>query len=263
MNARNRNVILIASAIGLCAATTALAGSQALRVTLSATGGGALQVGQGTHLTAAAKLPKGDHLVIQAFPDSGPVAKIKDCLRSPCTATYKSSEEQQVGFQASVIARVGGKATTLGRSTRANVFWSEPAPPPPPPPPPPLAAPGHYEGHTQDNEVFAFDVSADSTLITGLHTGQVNESCNPPGHIYGNNLNNWSGRIASDWSFAMGYDGPGTIGGNPAVYSIRVTGRFTASGVASGILRIDNTFTEDGVSYSCSSADVSWTANKV
>jgi len=110
--------------------------------------------------------------------------------------------------------------------------------------------------------VFSFDVSADAKRITGLHTGQINEGCDPSLHIYGNNLSNWNGSIASDGSFAMGYDGPGTIGGNPAVYKIRITGRFTGGGAASGILRIDNTFTKDGTGYTCTSGDVNWSVAK-
>jgi hypothetical protein len=254
----------VASAVALGVATAALAGGQALHVGLTATGGELLQVGQSTHLTAAAKLPKGGHLVIQAFPDSGAAAKIKECLRSPCSATYGSKEEQQVGFQASVTVRAHGKTTTLGRSARKSVFWSEPAPPPPPPPPPPVAVPGHYEGLTQDHEVFAFDVSTNGLQITGLHTGQINQSCDPADYyLYGGNLSGVFGPVAQNGTFTIAYSGTSTVGGEPATSQVKVAGTISTSGQASGTFRRDIFWTHAGTNYHCTNGDQTWTAAKV
>jgi hypothetical protein len=50
--------------------------------------------------------------VIQAFPDSGSAAKVKSCLRSPCTASYPSSREQEVVFQRRTTTS-GSRAVSL------------------------------------------------------------------------------------------------------------------------------------------------------
>jgi hypothetical protein len=261
---RHSKAVLAACLVALAVATGSLAGGEALHVGLTTTGGGAaLDVGQAVHLTATAKLPRGGHLVVQAFPDSGAAAKIKDCLRSPCTAAYTSSEEQQVAFQASVTVRKLGKTTTLGRSARTSVFWSEPAPPPPPPPPPPVAVPGHYEGFTQDHEVFAFDVSADGTRISGLHTGQINESCNPPDYyLYGGGFTGIFGPIAQNGTFSYSFNFSTTVGPNPATSQLKLSGTISG-GTASGTIREDIAFTNAGTGYSCTNGDQTWAATKV
>ena len=61
-----------------------------------------------------------------------------------------------------------------------------PAPPPTPPPAPvPTAQPGHYHGTDSQLEVIDFDVRSDGRAVTSLTTGQINQGCTPPGHIYG------------------------------------------------------------------------------
>ena len=40
-----------------------------------------------------------------------------------------------------------------------------------------IATPGHYSGKTSQNETFDFDVPAAGDNVTGLRTGQINQSC--------------------------------------------------------------------------------------
>ena len=255
---------LIGVALAALVAVAVAAGSGgAVRVGLTATGTDGLTVGAKTRLTASAKLPKGARIMIQAFPQTGRAARLIECAKSPCVASYSSTEEQDVQFQASAVRHVGKKVLTLGRSARIDVFWAEPAPPPPPPPPPPAAVPGHYDGHTQDNEIFSFDVSADGLRITGLQTGQINQSCNPPDYyISAGNLRNWSGPVARDGTFTFTSEGSTTVDGEPATSKIKITG-LVAQGKASGTIRVDLTWTHGGTTYACTNGDQTWSAAKV
>jgi hypothetical protein len=249
-----------AALAALVAVAVAAAGGGALRVGLTATGTNGLDVGVKTKLTASARLPKGARLLIQAFPDSGIAAKLIECAKSPCVASYRSTEEQVVRFRASAVRHVGKKVLTLGRSAPVSVFWLEP---PPTPPPPPAAVPGHYEGHTQDNEIFSFDVSADGLQITGLQTGQINQSCYPPDYyISAGNLRDWSGPVARDGTFTFVAEGPTTVDGEPAMSKVKITGR-VAEGTASGTVRVDLTWPHGGTTYACTNGDQTWSAAKV
>jgi hypothetical protein len=255
-----------ASTLLLCAA--ALASGSTIPVTLKVVGSTDRDVGQSVKLTATAKLPRGDRLLIMGMRRGKPNVKVAECLRSPCTGTFRDRSAEVVAFQASVIKRTGSKTTTLGRSKKTSVSWSEPTPPEPPtppappPPPPPPAAPGHYDGRTSQNEIFAFDVSADGTRITGLHTGQINQSCDPPDYyLSGGYLNNWSGSVQRDGSFTLGFNGPGTVGGNAATFKITIVGRFS-TGTASGTIRDDVSWMQSGTAYNCSSGDQTWSATK-
>jgi hypothetical protein len=258
---RGRRVILAAAAAGLVVGTAALASGSAVPVKLKLVGASDLEIGQSAKLTASAKLPKGARLLIQALPSGRAPTKVAECLRSPCSGSYRDSREEGVDFQASAIKRVGRKVTTLGRSNRVAVFWSEPAPPPPPPPPP-AATPGHYVGKTADNELWAFDIGTDGLSMTNLQTGQINESCEPPAYLSGGNLTFWGPiPVARDGSFAISTTLNGTVDNSPASDTIKITGRI-AGGTASGTYRVDTSFSANGQGYSCSSGDQAWTASR-
>ncbi len=249
----------------LLLSAAALASGSTIPVTLKVIGSTDRDVGQSVRVTAAAKLPRGSRLLIVKTRTGKASVKVAECLRSPCTGTFRDRRVEVVSFQASVIKRTGLKTTTLGRSKKITVSWSKPtptAPPIPPAPAPPPAAPGHYDGRTSQNEIFAFDVSANGTSITGLHTGQINQSCNPPDYyLSGGYLNNWSGPIQRDGSFTLGYNGPGTVGGNAATFTITIVGHF-GTGTASGTIRDDVSWTQNGTAYNCSSGDQTWSATK-
>jgi hypothetical protein len=238
-----------ASTLLLCAA--ALASGSTIPVTLKVVGSTDRDVGQSVKVTATAKLPRGGRLLIVGTRTGMPNVKVAECLRSPCTGTFRGRSAEVVEFQAFVIKRSGSKTTTLGRSKKTSVSWREPP-----------ASPGHYDGRTSQNEIFAFDVSADGTMITGLRTGQINQSCDPPDfYLSGGYLNNWSGSIQRDGGFTLGYNGPGTVGGNPATFKITIVGRF-GTGTASGTIRDDVSWTQSGTAYNCSSGDQTWSATK-
>jgi len=132
----------------------------------------------------------------------------------------------------------------------------------PAPPPPPAATSGHYSGRTSQNEIIAFDVSADSTMVTGLQTGQINQSCTPPDYnLSAGNLSNWQATLARDGSFAISWNGASSVGGEPATERIAISGRIS-SGTASGALRVDTVWTHGSTTYNCSSGDQTWTATK-
>jgi hypothetical protein len=268
--------VVTAAAVGaLVVVAAATASGSAVPVTLKLVGSADRDLGQSVRLTATARLPVGAHLLIQRFPRGKAAVKVAECLRSPCTGSYRDTKAEDVAFQAFAIKRAGVKTTILGRSTRVIVSWSapiptpsEPTPPPapaPPPPPPPSATPGHYEGKTADNEAFRFDVGADGRTLTNLQTGQINESCDPPAYLSGGNLT-FPGPIAvaQDGTFTINANLTGSLTGGGSVTDIvNITGHI-AGGIASGTYKVDTSFAlSNGAGYNCSSGNQTWTASKV
>jgi hypothetical protein len=138
----------------------------------------------------------------------------------------------------------------------------EPTPPPTPPPPPaPPAQPGHYKGTTSQNEIIEFDVTADGLRVVALLTGQINEGCNPPAHLYGGNLHDGTAPIAADGTFKIDFDYTSTVGGDPSKGHFTLTGKFSGTG-ATGTLEDKVSFTDEGTPYSCGSGTQTWTANR-
>jgi hypothetical protein len=183
-------------------------------------------------------------------------------LRSSCTGRWSEQSAISDRFQA-YLTHGPGKSSVLGRSRVVRVTWQ--APPPPPPPP---ATPGHYQGRSTFNEIFNFDVSADGKSVVNLQTGQVNESCTPPGvTLSGGNLS-FPGPtpIAADGSFTIAATASITIsfsdGDVTGSRKVTITGRFTGS-TANGTIRTDTSFSHVGTGYSCTSGDQTWTATKV
>jgi hypothetical protein len=213
--------------------------------------------GKKVSFVARATMRTGDRLQILVGRRATGRRTAVSCALSPCAADWREKRATKDQFQA-VLQRAG---SVIARSRTITVTWK---PAPPPPPPAPAAAPGHYEGQTSQDETFAFDVTADGRGLVNLTTGQINESCTPPGNLSGGNIGPVAETfpVALDGSFTISGGGPLTVGGVPAVDKIVIAGRI-ADGTASGTLRDDTSLSLAGVSYACSSGDQTWTATKV
>ncbi len=254
----------IAAALALLGGSAALASDSVVRVSIAATGAAGLDLGQATKVTATARLPKGAHLLIRASRGGAPAAKLVECLRSPCSASFRDGDPEDVGFQAFAIRHVGRKVTILGRSRIVEVVWSEPTPPAPPAPPPPAATPGHYSGTIGNaKSPVNFDIGADGVSLTNWTTGEIDESCDPATYTF------WFTSLHDPGPFTVAQDGSFTISGAESnlappltAYSITFTGKVTGT-TASGILRVESSYQiPDGTSLNCSSGDQPWTATK-
>lgn len=130
-----------------------------------------------------------------------------------------------------------------------------------------LAMPGHYTGKTSQNETVEFDVTSTGTGVTGLRTGQINQSCSPGGTISGGRLDFGSDTypINADGSFTIDVTYQGTVSGGgetaPTTTHVVITGRFSGS-TASGTLLKTITFTLYGMDFSCTSYTQTWTATR-
>jgi hypothetical protein len=178
--------------------------------------------------------------------------KVK-CLRAgqKCAPRYRAAYKRY-GFTC-----VGGHLRK-----RSVAPPPQPTPPPPPPPPPaPPAQPGHYKGVTSQNEIIEFDVTADGTQVVALLTGQINEGCNPPAHLYGGNLHDGFAPITADGSFKIDVDYTSTVGSDASKGHFTLTGKFSAMG-ATGTLEDKVSFTHEGTAYSCGSGTQTWTATR-
>jgi len=138
---------------------------------------------------------------------------------------------------------------------------TEPPPAPQPPPAPP-AQPGHYHGLTSQLTAVDFDVSADGRGATNITTGQINQGCNPAGHISGGGIQGASRPIATDGTFVVNFDFQGTFDdGTPYSGNLNMTGRFSGSS-ASGTLSATLNFADNGTAYACGSGQQTWTATR-
>jgi hypothetical protein len=175
------------------------------------------------------------------------------CLRAgqKCKAKYRAAYKR------------AGFTCVNGRLRKRSVTPppEPPAPPPPPPPPAPPATPGHYKGTTSQNEIIEFDVSQDGSRVVALLTGQINEGCNPPAHLYGGNLHDGTVPIVADGTFKLDFDYTSTVGGDPSKGHFTLTGKFSGAG-ATGTLEDKVSFTHEGTAYSCGSGTQTWTATR-
>jgi hypothetical protein len=138
----------------------------------------------------------------------------------------------------------------------------EPPPPPaPPPPPPPRAQPGHYKGTTSQLTVIEFDVTADSSTVLNLATGQVNQGCTPHASLYGGGVHNVGAAILPDLTFRRDFVYDTSVGSDPAHATFTITGQFSGA-AATGTLQASVTFTHEGVAYACGSGLQTWTATR-
>jgi hypothetical protein len=171
-----------------------------------------------------------------------------------CSARYESAYKRY-GFTC-----VNGR---LRKRAPAPAPPPPPEPPPaPPPPPPPPAQPGHYHGTDSQLEVIDFDVRSDGRAVTNLTTGQINQGCTPPGHIYGGGLKDASAAISADGSFLIDFDYQGTFSDGTAYNGhFNLSGHFSGSS-ASGTLSATLNFAAGGTGYRCGSGQQTWTANR-
>ena len=136
----------------------------------------------------------------------------------------------------------------------------EPTPEPTPTPPSvPIAQDGHYAGKTSNETPITFDVSGGGTQMTNLATGQINVSCTPFIPLQGGGIEG-SSPLSADGSFSISNPSfSGMIGDSPTVGHLAIQGKITGS-TATGTLNEGVAFTSDGVSYTCDSGTVTWTA---
>jgi hypothetical protein len=149
---------------------------------------------------------------------------------------------------------------------RKRVVVPPPSPPPtptPPPttPPPPPAQPGHYHGTDSQLETIDFDVSADGTQVVNAMTGQINEGCTPPGHLYGGGLATGHAPISASGDFTIDFTYTGKIGDFPSTGHFTLTGHFNGV-AATGTLQDSVSFNANGTAYSCGSGLQTWTATR-
>jgi hypothetical protein len=238
------------------------AGGRSAAVSLSVAGNASAAVtvvqGKTVSLVSRAALRTGDRLVIVVTRGSERrLRSVAACRRSPCRGSWTERSAISGRFQALVRRGAGTSSTVVGKSRVVRVTWK--APPSAPPP----ATPGHYAGRSTFNETFDFDVSADGKTVVNLRTGQINESCTPRANISGGNLSGPGPYpIAADGSFSIGATITIAIGNATGTRKIAITGHFTGAS-ASGTIRTDTTFAQEGTSFVCNSGDQTWSATKV
>lgn len=129
-------------------------------------------------------------------------------------------------------------------------------------PPPVDVTAGSYRGTTQNGDFVFFDVRADRT-VSGFRINDMREDCDGPLYVFGPvNFGTAARPIQRDGSFSYEYDGPGTVGGSPAIYHIRVVGGIRAS-AASGSALLSTEFDHEGRRWRCTTGTRTWTANRL
>jgi Calx-beta domain/RTX calcium-binding nonapeptide repeat (4 copies) len=127
-----------------------------------------------------------------------------------------------------------------------------------------IAQPGHYKGTTSQNELFEFDVTSDGANISGLRTGQINESCVPPTiTLAGGNLDFGSRAfpIAPDGALNINVTLFGTVAGFPLKAVITIAGRFSGPAASGTFLEVD-TFALAGINFTCTSNNQTWNVTR-
>jgi hypothetical protein len=73
---------------------------------------------------------------------------------------------------------------------------------------------------------FEFDVMPGGQAFKGLKTGQVNEGCTPPAHIYGNNFDwpNYTVPIVAGGGFTINVSFSSTVDVYPSVNRLIING---------------------------------------
>jgi len=184
------------------------------------------------------------------------------CLRvgDRCRVSYQASY-RKYGFRC-VAGHLRKRSAGGGTHESTPPPVAPPVTPPVAPPPPP-GIPGHYKGLTSQSEDLEFDVTSDGRGVIGFKTGQINQGCTPPAHIYGGYLNfgTYTMPLRADGSFSLTYTEQATVGSNPATGTVSVSGHLNGS-VAIGNVERKTAFTENGTSYSCGSGLQTWTATR-
>jgi Calx-beta domain len=144
-----------------------------------------------------------------------------------------------------------------------------------------LATPGHYSGKTSQTETFDFDVPDSGAEVTGLRTGQINQSCQVCFDFFGLRLcfgagSTSEGRlnfgedrfpIAQDKTFKIDrkldevvQDENGTT--YPATTTVAIGGTFTDVAAASGTLLVVTSFTIGDEEWTCTSNPQTWAVTR-
>jgi hypothetical protein len=101
-----------------------------------------------------------------------------------------------------------------------------------------IARVGHYLGTTSQNERFEFDVTPDGAGVTGLRTGQINQSCEPPAYISHGDLDfgDYTVPVATDGSFKIDVTYKGLLQAGSETSEtdthVVITGRFSGTAPA-------------------------------
>jgi hypothetical protein len=109
--------------------------------------------------------------------------------------------------------------------------------------------------------VIEFDVTSDGTRVAALSTGQVNQGCTPPAHLFGGGLREGFAAVSADGSFKIDIDYRTTVGEDPATAHFTLTGQFAGS-TATGTLQANVSFTHNGTGYACGSGLQTWNASR-
>ena len=182
------------------------------------------------------------------------------------------------------LKAVAGAKTTLnqvlGKSAQAEVEATGKAPggpqltltyaPPrsrgaPPPPTSGKAKPGHYAGHSSDNnDAVSFDVTADRANVTNLRA-EGGVTCSDSSTWTWTVSSSGNNPISSALAFSHSYSGALTISSS-TISNVNATyafaGTLTAGGGASGTFRISRiSWDQSGKHYDCTGAQSTWTAH--
>jgi hypothetical protein len=112
-----------------------------------------------------------------------------------------------------------------------------------------------------------FDVTADGWHVRGLKTGQSNQGCTPPAHLWGYSfdLASYETPIAADGRFAIEFPFTGWVDFTDPSGSARdtTTGHFAVTGNltgSSGIgnLQVSTNFVHFGRQYACGTGLQTW-----
>jgi hypothetical protein len=211
-------------------------------------GGAAATVAAGQTSGSFSSCPKGSRPAV--------IAGSFKCLKvgQSCKARYQGSY-RKYGFHC-----VNGR---LRKGTGVSHTPPPPAPSPPPPEPTPAAIDGHYKGVTSQNETFEFDIVSGGLVFRGLKTGQINEGCTPPGHIYGNYFDwpDYAVAVTLAGDFTIDTDLRGSVGDSQSTGHLTIRGHMNGQ-AGSGSLELKNAFTSNGVAYTCGSGLQTWTVTK-
>jgi hypothetical protein len=183
------------------------------------------------------------------------------CLRvgQHCSAQYQNAY-RKYGFHC-----VQGKLRK-GSRVAAPPAAAPPAPPALPPAPVALAIDGHYKGLTSQSENFEFNIISGGLTLRGFKTGQINQGCTPPGHIYGNYFDEPNYTVFVNLAGAFTIDGDRTgayVGQWPAATHLTIRG-YMMGPTGSGSLELNTTFRDlsTGVAYTCGSGLQTWTVTR-
>lgn len=251
---RSRAAVAVAC-LALVAVAGASARPEAVAFTVQGRTSGPITVAAGASIAFAARAPlkAGDSLGIVATRAGESDARVvAACRKTSCAGKWRETAPITVKFVAAVIRGTGKSARVVDKSKVIAVEWKAAGP---------YATPGHYEGRSSQNELFAFDVTADGRQVANLRTGQINGSCPDGANTWGGNLS-----VPGPWPITAGRtfsisipNEKHTVNGEPATRSITINGTFSGT-TATGTLLVDIDWPPHG---RCTSGNQTWTVPRV